>query len=123
LKLLFELFDKDGNGQISANEINLDYVSTEILVIFKPLLIELETFDEALDQEEFIASALALCEKLDVNSKSIILNLGKRVPRSLSNFETENRFKPQISKKSQVLAGQQRSRREGGLPIEKRLLI
>lgn len=35
----------------------------EILQIFKPLLVEMETFGEDLDQEEFVESSMALLEK------------------------------------------------------------
>ena len=70
LKLLFQLLDKDNNGYISSNEINLDFVPVDILVIFKPLLVELETYDEELDQDEFIESALVLYNNLDINSKN-----------------------------------------------------
>ena len=59
--------DANGNGKISADEIELDLVSAEILVIFKPLLVEMETFNEDLDKEEFIESGMTLLEKLDIN--------------------------------------------------------
>ena len=67
LKILFQIFDQEGNGFISANQISLDYVPTEVLIIFKPLLIELESFNEELDEDEFIESAIVLYEKLDIN--------------------------------------------------------
>jgi Ca2+-binding EF-hand superfamily protein len=60
---IFEMFDLNGQGRISADEVNLDLVSAQILQIFKPLLCELEAFDEELDREEFIESSLALLEK------------------------------------------------------------
>ena len=76
-------------------------MSAEILQIFKPLLVELETYDEDLDQEEFVQSGLALLEKLDINSRNTVVNFGKKIPRS--HFEVENRFHPQISKRSQLI--------------------
>ena len=57
------MFDLNWQGRISADEVNLDLVSAQILQIFKPLLCELEAFDEELDREEFIESSLALLEK------------------------------------------------------------
>jgi len=80
--MLFHLFDRDCNGRISAIHINLDFIPTDILVIFKPLLIELETYNEDLDEEEFVESALVLYEKLDIRSRNSILDICRKVPRS-----------------------------------------
>lgn len=66
LSKIFDDFDFNQNGKISPDEINLDVVSTEILVIFKPLLIEMENFDEELDRGEFVESSIALLEKADI---------------------------------------------------------
>jgi Ca2+-binding EF-hand superfamily protein len=73
LSEMFDLFDANGNGRISADEIELDLVSAEVLVVFKPLLVEMETFDEDLDREEFIESAITLLEKLDINTRNMVL--------------------------------------------------
>lgn len=102
---IFDMFDANGNGKISADEIELDLVSAEILAIFKPLLVEMETFDEDLDKDEFIESSLTLLEKMDINRKNIVLSVGKnKIPKSHAHFEKENKFKPEISKKSQQIA-------------------
>ena len=69
--------DTNGNGSISADEINLDIVTSEILLIIKPLLVEMESFDEDLDKEEFIESGMALFETLDISQRNQILNYGK----------------------------------------------
>ena len=41
-------FDADNNGYITADEINLDNVTAQILEIFTPLLVELENLGESL---------------------------------------------------------------------------
>ena len=82
LSKIFDDFDANGNGKISPDEINLDIVSTDILLVFKPMLVEMENFDEDLDKEEFIESSLALLEKLDINLRNTVLNYGRKVPRS-----------------------------------------
>ena len=118
------MFDANGNGKISADEINLDLVSAEILTIFKPLLVELEAFDEDLDKEEFVESSLALMDKLDINQKNQVLNFGKnrKVPKSMALHEMENRFHPIISKKSAMMAERKKvMTRDGSLPVEQRL--
>ena len=91
---IFDMFDANGNGKISADEIELDLVSAEILAIFKPLLVEMETFDEDLDREEFIESGLTLLEKLDISSKNTVLQLGRsKIHKSQAHFEKDNRLK------------------------------
>jgi len=70
LEEIFDQLDANGNGMISADEINLDIVSSEILLIIKPLLVEMESFDENLDKEEFIESGIALFESLDINQRN-----------------------------------------------------
>ena len=57
LSEMFDLFDANGNGRISADEIELDLVSAEVLVVFKPLLVHMDTFDEDLERKEFIETA------------------------------------------------------------------
>lgn len=79
LNTIFDLFDANNNGKISADEINLDLVTPELLIIFKPLLVEMENFGEDLDREEFVESSLALLEKVDINSRNQVLNHGKKV--------------------------------------------
>lgn len=60
LEEIFKAMDKNGNGKLNADEIALDDLSSEVLVILKPLLLELEEYQEELDCEEFIDSAMAL---------------------------------------------------------------
>lgn len=118
LTLIFKLLDKDNNGKISSNEIHLNLVPTDILVILKPLLIELEAYDEELDQEEFVESALVLFNSLDINSKNIVLSIGKKVSRCKSELGEQNKFKPEISKRSKKLAEEARARRDPAIPVE-----
>ena len=100
---LFELFDLNGNGRISADEIDLDRVSADMLILFKPLLIEMENFSEDLDKDEFIESALALLEKSDITAKSKILNYGRKVPRSHTIFDKDLVFHPKIDENSRAI--------------------
>lgn len=44
LSLIFDYFDINQNGKISADEIELEKVPMEIIVIFKPLLLEMEAY-------------------------------------------------------------------------------
>ncbi len=66
LTTIFQLFDAQNNGRISAEEIDLDAVPAEVLLVFKPLLVEMETYQEHLDQEEFIESSMALLQIVPV---------------------------------------------------------
>jgi len=77
--LIFDSFDSLGNNHISANDIDLDNVPAEIILVFKPLLLEMEKYDEELDKEEFIESSLALLQQGTVDQKNLILNFGKKL--------------------------------------------
>jgi len=59
---IFLLLDFNGNGYISAEEIELDQLPSNILLILKPLLVELEQYEEKLNLDEFINSSLLLIE-------------------------------------------------------------
>jgi hypothetical protein len=43
----------------------------------------MENFNEDLDREEFVDSAISLLDKLDINSRNMVLNYGKQLPKSL----------------------------------------
>ena len=60
LSMIFEQFDKNQNGKISADEIDLEKVPMDLIVIFKPLLLEMEAYQESLDRDEFVESSMAL---------------------------------------------------------------
>lgn len=112
LSEIFDLFDANGNGKISADEIELDLVSADILAIFKPLLVEMETFDEDLDKDEFIESSLTLLDKMDINIKNQVLSHGRKTcAKSVSYFERDNKFKPEISKMSKKLVHEDAKRK------------
>lgn len=96
---IFEMLDANGNGRISAEEINLDIIPPEVLVVLKPLLVEMENFDEELDREEFVDSSIALFEKLDIGQRNTILNYNKTEnSANKSFFEQDLVFHPKISK-------------------------
>lgn len=54
---LFQAFDADNNGYISASEVNLDNVSAQILEIFTPLFVEMESLGEQLSKADFCSAA------------------------------------------------------------------
>lgn len=66
-----------------------------MLLIFKPLLLEMENFGEELDKEEFIESSIALLEKVDIIYKNAVFNYGKKVEKT-----NDFMFKPNISEGS-----------------------
>lgn len=61
------MFDSDHDNQISSKCIDITRINAEILEIFSPLLCEMEKFNETLDKEEFIESALKLYQVLTVH--------------------------------------------------------
>jgi hypothetical protein len=62
LSMIFEKFDKNKNGQITAETVDLESVPLDIVIIFRPLLMEIEAYNEKLDRDEFIESSLALLQ-------------------------------------------------------------
>ena len=108
LNEIFDMLDANGNDRISAEEINLDIIPADVLIVLKPLLVEMENFDEDLDREEFIDSSLALFQKLDLAQKHTIINCNKPdIHSKYDEFYDQNLvFHPQISKRSQLLAEQ-----------------
>ena len=60
LKEIFIELAGSEDSFISATHINLEHISTEILLLLKPLLIEMESYEESLDVDEFIESGIAL---------------------------------------------------------------
>ena len=59
---IFTCIELTQRGYISAKEINISRLSAELLEIFKPLFRELDEYNETLDRDEFIDSALILCK-------------------------------------------------------------
>ena len=55
---IFELFDSQNMSRISADDVSLESVPMDIIMIFKPLLLEMEMYQESLDKDEFIESAV-----------------------------------------------------------------
>ena len=78
MELIFKLFDGQNRGYISAEQIDLDSVPPEVLLVFKPLLIEMETYRERLDKEEFVASGIALLKSASIKDRNTILDCGKK---------------------------------------------
>lgn len=54
---MFHAFDADDNGYISSEEVNFDNVSAQILEIFMPLFVEMESMGETLSKEDFCRAA------------------------------------------------------------------
>lgn len=76
---IFQLLDSQGTGKISADNIDLDRIDGEILLIIKPLLVEMENYDEDLDRDEFIDSAIGLLSQKDINTRNIVLNHSRKM--------------------------------------------
>ncbi|KRX03553.1 hypothetical protein PPERSA_12683 [Pseudocohnilembus persalinus] len=62
IREIFVTLDNDGDGIISAQNIDISNLQPEILEIFSPLLIEMEELEQELNQEEFEDAALRLIQ-------------------------------------------------------------
>ena len=98
---IFHRLDSKGRGKVSAQHINLEDIDVDILLIIKPLLVEMEKFNEHLNKEEFIESALNLFKTLDVNERNKILEYKRH--KSFHTKPHKNSFQPQILKKSKEI--------------------
>ena len=75
---IFNMLDSEKNQYISPFHIDLDQIPTEIVMVLKPMLLEMEEFQVTLDLEEFIESALALLKNETLENRNLILNFGRR---------------------------------------------
>lgn len=114
---LFSRLDSDGDGMISAQQIDISTLSPDLLEILTPLFCELEELGKAesgensLDLEEFIDALGRLYEQVSHPEKHLIMqDCIKALPpdsaRSLKQTATPNNmtFKPQLNAVSEALA-------------------
>ena len=104
------MLDAHGNGWINSEEIELDYVPNEVLLVLKPLLVEIEIYQESLNLSEFINSSFALLESLTTQSRNIILNFDA----SRKPVQESPSFQPLISDRTKQLASKANQRKGGG---------
>ena len=69
---IFNALDHQNQGSIHVKTIDIDAIPVELLKVLKPLLIELEKYDETLDQEEFNESVMVLYSQLNVTEQNHI---------------------------------------------------
>jgi len=60
------LLDSEKQGYIDIGSLDIYSVPVELLAILKPLLIELEAYNQYLTKEEFLQSVLELYKSLTV---------------------------------------------------------
>lgn len=105
LKEIFDLFDSDEDGIISATNIDISRVGVQILELYTPLLCELEELNQTLNLEEFISASEKLLGTLSINEKALVLGLNKK---GNDNLIENYSFQPEINMKSHVLAMKKR---------------
>lgn len=62
---IFDKLDDDNDGEISSVKINTSVLDSDMMEIFKPLLVELEQLDEPLNRSEFVDATTRLYEQLN----------------------------------------------------------
>ena len=100
LKQIFGLLDGDKDGSITSEQINSEHLPPEILAIFKPLLAEMESFDESLNQSEFVESSTIMLQNCTINERNMILNFGNRKKERTPEYS----FAPKVNNRSAILA-------------------
>ena len=69
--------------------------------VVEPLFVELEIYNESLDEQEFVESCLALLKTKTVLERGLIMSFAKR---NRSTIGDQPSFNPVISEKTKVLA-------------------
>jgi hypothetical protein len=98
--LIFKTVNPRGMQSITSQTIDTNQIPLGILKVIGPLLIELENFNESLDELEFVESCIALLKSKTVAERSFILEFGKQNKLK----EVRHSFTPYISDKSKELA-------------------
>ena len=77
LNEIFDKLDGDKDGFITSKLIDLNCLSYELQIAFRPLLLELEQLNQPLDREEFVDASIRLYDTLSQNEKNLILKFDK----------------------------------------------
>jgi len=93
----------DTSGVISAQNIDLHTLPTDILEAFSPLLCEMEELGTTLNAEEFLDSSYRLYNTLNISERNLILNF-KRHTRKRQLDHNQCTFHPQLNQKSLKMA-------------------
>eukprot|EP00347_Sterkiella_histriomuscorum_P010260 403376977 len=104
---LFRQLDSDGDGQISANRIDISKLSPDLLEILTPLFCEMEEMGQTLDEDEFIDAAGRLYDSLPLPQKNIIIQ-NKQKWSEKSKMQEELHFKPMLNPNSLRIAAKKR---------------
>ena len=75
---IFFVLDSDEDGLISAQKINLAYLSQNILKILTPLFLEIEEEWHTLNWEEFIEAWRLLYKTLNIVDKNWLLSFSNK---------------------------------------------
>ena len=100
-KIVFELLDRDGDGLISSNSIDVSRLPKKLIEMYSPLLSDLQNFGESLNLGQFIMVAKNLYATLNVTDRNSL------IPEHHSKTEfspCEFPFQPRINGKSRQLS-------------------
>jgi len=109
---LFELLDSNGDGLISAQQINISQLTSEVLEIMTPLFWEMEEMSQTLDQNEFIEATKMLYNTLSVHDKNKLIAINHKWEVEKEYCRIGPSFEPTINKKSSFLAQKNRNPNE-----------
>ncbi|CAI2384299.1 unnamed protein product [Moneuplotes crassus] len=106
---IFQSLDVDGDGEISAEKIDISALPPEILEIFTPLLCEMEELEHTLDLEEFIDASMRLYDTLKLPDKNMILLMKDKWSIQKDNSDAKYTFHPQLNTNSLKIAAKTRA--------------
>ncbi|CDW91726.1 UNKNOWN [Stylonychia lemnae] len=108
---LFKQLDSDGDGQVSANRIDISKLSPELLEVLTPLFCEMEELGQTLDEDEFIDAAGRLYDSVPLPQKNIILQTKQKWSEK-SKIQQDLQFKPQLNPNSLKIAASKRPKED-----------
>ena len=90
--------DSDGDGQISAQRIDITQIQPDLLVVMTPLFNEMEELGQNLDEEEFIDAVCRLYDVVSIPDKNILISNKDKWDNNRSKIDSNRgSFKPQLN--------------------------
>jgi len=103
LESVFDKIDSDGDGQISADNMDLEALDLGLLEFFKPILGIVQESEEPVSKDEFMDLSLKQYSELPPSERRVIFT-EKESGRPSKKFDENLTFKPFISQQSRAMA-------------------
>ena len=100
LEGLFETLDVDKSNELSTDNLDIEYLSPELLDFFKPLMWEMQEHNLKMNRGEFIDYSLNLYNGMNPSDRQALFSGQKTERKPVIDYEAQFTYAPEISKKS-----------------------